>query len=77
LRKAKELGLLEVVPLSEEDLSAIEVLDGLYSSRQLQYIVTGTKTFPVFGPLQSVAVRLTHGVGNAVGYTPRGLPHAL
>jgi hypothetical protein len=75
LRKAKELGLLDVVPLTEEDTEAIELLDTLYSTKQLQYIVTGAKTFPVFGPLERVSLKLAHGVGRAVGFPPRNLPH--
>jgi len=76
LRKAKELGLLDVVRLSDEDLAAIELLDALYSTKQLQYIVTGAKTFPVFGPLERVSLRLAHDIGRAVGYAPPNIPHA-
>ena|SRR5437667_697572 len=72
LRKAKELGLFDVVALSEEEEKVIELLDSLYSTKQLQYIVTGAKTFPVFGPLQSVTRKLVSGIGPAVGYPPRG-----
>lgn len=77
LRKAKELGLSALVELAADELSTIEVLDGLYSSKQLQYIVTGAKTFPMFGPLQRAALRLVHAVGNNVGFPPRHLPHVL
>jgi HEPN domain-containing protein len=77
LRKAKEFGLFELVTLSEEELSVIELLDDLYSTKQLQYIVTGSKTFPVFGPLEKAALKLAHAIGNAVGYPPKGLPNAL
>ena len=74
LRKAKELGLLEVVPLNSEDINAVELLDRLYATKQLQYIVAGAKTFPVFGPLQSVALKLVHGAGAEVGFPPPRLP---
>lgn len=77
LRKAKELGLFDMVTLSDEELSVIELLDELYSSKQLQYIVTGAKTFPVFGPLEKAALKLAHSIGAAVGYPPRNLPNAL
>lgn len=77
LRKAKELGLSALVELAADELSTIEVLDALYSSKQLQYIVTGAKTFPMFGPLQRAALRLVHAVGNDVGFPPRHLPHVL
>ncbi len=54
-----------------EEEGVVELLDGLYSTKQLQYIVTGAKTFPVFGPLESVARKLVYGIGPAVGYPPR------
>jgi hypothetical protein len=75
LRKAKELGLLADAALSKEEEAAIEILDPLYSSKQLQYISTGSKTFPVFGPLQSAARTLAKGIGVIVGYQPHR--HAL
>lgn len=77
LRKAKELGLLDTVPLQPDEETAIEILNPLYASKQLQYIVTGAKTFPVFGPLERAAVRLLKGVGEQVGYEPKGLPNVL
>jgi len=77
LRKAKELELFALVTLSPEEVATIDVLDALYSSKQLQYIVTGGKTFPIFGPLQRAALRLLHAIGNDVGFPPRHLPHAL
>ncbi|MDL2338190.1 MAG: hypothetical protein QFE16_10145 [Pseudomonadota bacterium] len=77
LRKAKELGLLEVVPLESEDINAIELLDHLYATKQLQYIVTGANSFPVFGLLQSAALKLVYGIGTEVGFPPRRLPVAL
>ena len=77
LKKAKELGLLNDVPLHADEENAIEILNPLYASKQLQYIETGPKTFPVFGPLERAAVRLLKGVGAQVGYEPRGLPNVL
>jgi len=75
LRKAKELGLLSLVPLSQDEQDGIELLDRLYSTKELQYIVTGAKEFPVFGPLESAALKLIHGIAKEVGYPPRNLPH--
>jgi hypothetical protein len=72
LRKAKELGLYDVVKFSEEEEGVVELLDSLYSTKQLQYIVTGAKTFPVFGPLESVTKKLVSGIASVVGYPPRG-----
>lgn len=77
LRKAKELGLFTIAPLADDELETIELLDALYSSKQLQYIVSGTKIFPVFGPLERAALRLVHGICPAVGLPPGHLPSAL
>lgn len=71
LRKAKELGLAEVVALSIEEESILGLLDALYSTKQLQYIITGAKTFPVFGPLERVARKLVYGIAPVAGYPPR------
>jgi hypothetical protein len=76
LRKAKELGLPNIVKLTEEEESVIEVLDKLYATKQLQYIVTGAKTFPSFGPLESAALKLLHAIGKSVGYDTSDLPVA-
>ena len=76
LRKAKEYGLLRDVPLSDDDVNIIELLDDLYSTKQLQYIVSGATTFPVFGPLESAAKRLSEGISRVVGHNPRRAPNA-
>jgi hypothetical protein len=75
LRKAKELNLKNLVDLTEEELNTIEILNTLYTSKQLQYIVTGPKTFPVFGPLQRAAKKLVLAVCKEAGFTPKHLPH--
>lgn len=71
LRKAKELGLGDIVALSADEEGTLGLLDSLYSTKQLQYIVTGAKTFPVFGPLESVARKLVYGIAPVVGYPPK------
>jgi hypothetical protein len=72
LRKAKELGLADVVALSAEEERVLAILDALYSTKQLQYIVTGAKTFPVFGPLEALGRRLVYGIAPLAGYPLRG-----
>jgi len=74
LRKAKELGLGKIVAISADDEYVLSLLDDLYASKQLQYIVTGAKIFPVFGPLERVALQLIHAVGTSVGYRTDDLP---
>ncbi|HWU99076.1 MAG TPA: hypothetical protein VN114_11225 [Oxalicibacterium sp.] len=68
LRKAKELGLLSHVKFKGEEEGAVEILNDLYSTKQLEYIVTGAKHFPLFGLIQAFAVRLFNAVSLIVGY---------
>jgi len=77
LRKAKELGLGSLVQFTEEEQSVLSLLDNLYSSKQLQYIITGATTFPVFGPLERAALKLIHAVGTEVGWRTNKLPTLL
>lgn len=77
VRKCKELGFQPLLQLSEEEANVLALLDTLYSSKQLQYIVTGSKVYPVFGPLQRVALNLIYGAGAHVGYPIRNLPNAI
>ena len=77
LWKANELGISNIVDLTDEDISTIKILDNLYSSKQLQYIVTGAKTFPVFGPVETVTRKLLLSVGSEVGFPPRGIGDAI
>jgi len=68
LKKAKELGLKEHVTLDEGEEQALAVLNELYSTKQLNYIVTGEKEFPVFGPIHSAASKLLDAICPLVGY---------
>lgn len=74
LRKAKELGLLSLVEITAEEDLALEVLDDLYSTKQLQYIVIGAARAPHFEPLRQLALKLIHAVSMSVGYAARRLP---
>lgn len=67
LKKAKELKLLDLVEFDDHELSAFSVLNTLYSTKQLEYIVTGAKQFPVFGYLQTMSKKLNAAVGGVVG----------
>ncbi|MAX51861.1 MAG: hypothetical protein CMH22_07745 [Methylophaga sp.] len=77
LTDAIELGLSNIVSLTEEDIDTIKLLDELYSSKQLQYIVTGAKTFPVFGPIETVTRKLLFAVGYEVGFPPRDIGNVI
>jgi len=65
---ANKLGLSDIVNFESGEIDALEVLNELYSTKQLNYIVTGTKTLPVFGPIQVLCQKLLGGVGPYVGY---------
>jgi hypothetical protein len=68
LRKAKELGLLENFKFNTVEESAFEMLNELYKTKQLEYIVTGYKQFPLFGLVEGFAVRLFNSVSITVEY---------
>jgi hypothetical protein len=71
MRKAKELGLLNHAKFSRAEEGALEILNGLYSTKQLEYIVTGTKQFPLFGLLELFSARLFNAVAGIVGFNKR------
>jgi hypothetical protein len=67
--KAREAGLDAHFPPDAIDVSVLDALDHLYSDKQFEYIETGPKAFPVFGPLQHFARELLLGVTRAI---PKG-----
>jgi hypothetical protein len=67
-KKAEDLGLLSLVTFDEHELEAFFVLNNLYSTKQLEYIVTGAKTFPIFGYIQSMSHKLLDAISPIVGY---------
>lgn len=46
----------------------MDLLDQLYSTKQLEYIVTGVKALPIFELVESFARKLIGGVSRHVGY---------
>lgn len=71
LRKAKELGLGDSVTLDGAEEAAVEILDDLYSTKQLEYIVTGAKVYPVWGLIETSGVKVFNAVAAVVGYGER------
>ena len=67
-KKARECGLLSIATFEGSDIEGMKVLNKLYSTKQLNYIITGAKTFPVFGPIRSFAETLLGAIGPHVGY---------
>lgn len=68
LKKANELGLGVHVSLDDMEHNAFVVLNELYSTKQLNYILTGGKVFPVFGPVESACRKLLDAICPLVGY---------
>ena len=66
--KATELGLTDHVRLDDADLRSLQLLNELYSTKQLNYIMTGFKEFPVFGPIQTICTNLLNAICPLVGY---------
>ena len=69
--RAEQLGLNKSVSFDKQEIGAFKILDDLYSTKQLEYIVTGAKQFPVFGPLQFFSVKLSNAVSETVGLRKR------
>ncbi len=65
---SKTFGLLNHVTFEDGQEGAFEILDELYSTKQLEYIVTGHKHFPVFGLIVLFAVKLFNAVSLLVGF---------
>lgn len=66
--KSLELGLRDIFTCTSDETLIIQLLNDLYSKKELEYIVTGYKEFPVFGPLHKLAVNLVNTIGPSVGY---------
>ena len=63
-----EHGIGELIELTETDMDVLEIINHLHKSTELRYIVTGPKTFPVFGPLKIMAKKILDAVCPSVGY---------
>lgn len=75
LASAHERGLSQDA-LQLEEAGALSALDYLYSTKQLEYIVTGAKTVPMYGPLETGARRVIHAIAPAIGYPIARLPRS-
>ena len=63
-----ENDLSNYVELDEKEIEVLRLLNQLHTSTELRYIVTGSKTLPVFGPLQTMASKLLDAICPLVGY---------
>jgi hypothetical protein len=64
--EARKHGLDAHFRPEAEDVSVLDALDTLYSDKRFEYIETGPKTFPVFGPLQHFARELLLAITRAI-----------
>ncbi len=67
-KKAKDFSLSDIVKLDSDDIEVLQVLNTLYKSKELNYLRKGVKTFPVFGPLQTLCKKLLDNICPVVGY---------
>jgi hypothetical protein len=67
-RKAKELGLPAAINATAEEVAALEALNGLYRSKQLNYMESGEKRYPMFGYTESLARRLIESTQKEIGH---------
>lgn len=54
-----------------ESEAAFKILDVLYSSKEFEYVETGSKVFPVFGQLQAFASPLLVAIAQNIEHGPR------
>lgn len=66
LSEAKKLGILNLVHLSESEEREFELLDSLYSNKQLEYVLLGPSRLPNFARLEPLCERLALGLWKAV-----------
>ena len=67
-RVATTEGIEGHITLTQEELGVLGLISHLHVSTQLRYIETGFKTYPVFGPLESLARKLLDAICPLVGY---------
>lgn len=67
--EANNLGLANIVAFTPAESAAMNLLDALYSTKQLQYIVTGTKYMPLYELVERYARKLIRSVSKDVGYS--------
>ena len=67
-KRAKESGLNKHIELNNGDVEVLSVLNELYKSKQLNYMVKGYKNFPIMGPLETLNKNLLATISPLVGY---------
>lgn len=67
-RRAIELGLHNVIKPHGAEEGALDLLNGLYAAKELEYIRTGMKHFPTFALVSRLAVTLHNAIAPHVGF---------
>jgi hypothetical protein len=67
LDAAVDKELNDHVMFDDIEIDALEILNDLYATKQLNYIQAGYKNFPCFGPLESLAKKLLETVSAMAG----------
>jgi len=68
LDTANQLNLSQLVIFESREIAALEALNELYSTKQLNYISTGTKRYPVLEPVKAFGCKLLDSICPHVGY---------
>lgn len=66
LDEAKKLGILNLLQISETEEREFELLDSLYSNKQLEYVFWEPRRLPNFARLEPLCERFAFGIWKAV-----------
>ena len=64
----KDVALCKLITCDDFEIDVLGYLNTLYQSKQLNYIQSGGKQLPMFGPLQTLATKLVEGVSKELGW---------
>ncbi|MEK7417049.1 MAG: hypothetical protein AAB196_04810 [Pseudomonadota bacterium] len=68
---SKENGLDSLLQSHALDESVLTLLNVMYSTKELEYIVTGAKTIPHYPLLQNFSIKLFDAVAASIGFRDR------
>lgn len=74
---SKENGLDTLLQSHALEESVLTLLNVMYSAKELEYIVTGTKLIPHYPELQNFAVKIFDAVASQIGFRKRLLAWTL
>jgi hypothetical protein len=74
IKKSKELGFPWALKLSNDEKLLLSILNTLYSTKQLQYIVIGRSLSVKYSFIEPLAISLLRDVGRALGIPIQHIP---